>query len=102
MIQRELEYMYALERFGIKPGLEVMEQIMEGLGHPERDYKVVHIAGTNGKGSTASFVSSVLQTQGYAVGLYTSPHLRVGNERIQISGVQISDVELSVLVKEIR
>src|SRR5436190_20508957 len=102
MTEDELDYMYGLERLGVKPGLSVMEKIMEVLGHPERQFKTIHIAGTNGKGSTASFMASVFQETGYVVGLYTSPHLVKFNERIQISGIEITDEELGSLVKELR
>lgn len=101
-MQDELQYMYALERFGVKPGLDVMKNIMAVLGHPEMAWPSVHIAGTNGKGSTASFMATMLCKAGYKVGLYTSPHLLKFNERIQINGQEISDAELALLVQEIR
>lgn len=101
-MQSDLDYMYGLERFGIKPGLDVMHSIMEVLGHPELKWPSVHIAGTTGKGSTASFVASMLRQAEYTVGLYTSPHLVRFNERIQVNGAEISDQELKSLVREIR
>lgn len=72
-------------------GLERMLQLMERLGNPHLEIKTVHIAGTNGKGSTAAFISSVLTTAGYKTGLYTSPHLERFSERIKINGVEISE-----------
>ena len=102
VIEDELDYMYGLQRLGVKPGLEVMEKMMAALGHPERQFKSIHIAGTNGKGSTASFIASVLREAGYVTGLYISPHLVKFNERIQISDVEIADEELADLVKELR
>ncbi len=102
MLQDELQYMYGLQRFGVKPGLEVMERLMEALGHPEQKFRSIHIAGTNGKGSTASFLSSILQAAGYNVGLYTSPHLVVFNERIRLNGVDITDKHLARLVQQVR
>lgn len=102
MITPELEYMYRLQRFGVKPGLDVMERLMEALGHPEKKFRSVHIAGTNGKGSTAAFLSSVLRTAGYKVGLYTSPHLVRFNERIRLNGMDIADEELVWLVQQVR
>lgn len=72
-------------------GLERMLQLMERLGNPHLDIKTVHIAGTNGKGSTAAFISSVLCKAGYKTGLYTSPHLERFSERIKINGVEISE-----------
>lgn len=65
-------------------GLERMEALLKGLGNPEKDFKVIHIAGTNGKGSTAVMIASILEEAGYSVGLYTSPHLENECERVQI------------------
>ncbi len=101
-LKDELGYLYALTRFGIKPGLEVMERMMEILGHPERKFKSIHVTGTNGKGSTCAMLESVIREAGYKTALYTSPHLYTFNERIQINRVSISDVELAGLVWEIR
>lgn len=82
-------------RFGMKPGLERMEALLEALGGPERGLACVHVAGTNGKGSVAAMVASVLQRAGLGdVGLYTSPHLVFFNERIRIGGAPISDAAL--------
>lgn len=94
--------MYGLERFGIKPGLEVMQQMMELLGYPEQKFKSVHIAGTNGKGSTAAFIDSILRETDVTVGLYTSPHIYTFNERIRINGESISDEELVALIQELK
>ncbi|MBI3420965.1 MAG: bifunctional folylpolyglutamate synthase/dihydrofolate synthase [Candidatus Sungbacteria bacterium] len=102
MMNDHLQWMYTLERFGIKPGLGAMEEIMEALGHPERQWPSVHIAGTVGKGSTAAFMASVLGKAGYRVGLYTSPHVVTIHERIQIDGQQITDGELALLSQEMR
>lgn len=102
MIDKELEYLYGLERFGIKLGLEVMQELMERLGHPEKSFKSIHIAGTNGKGSTAAFVASALRKAGYNVGLYTSPHLIRFNERIQVNGEEITDRELIYFIELVR
>ena len=79
-MQETLGYLYGLERFGIKLGLEVVTELLGLLGNPQQQLKSIHIAGTNGKGSTANFISSVLQEAGYKVGLYTSPHLIKFNE----------------------
>lgn len=83
-----------------KPGLERTERLMAYLNHPERGFKSVHIAGTNGKGSTAHMLASVLQTAGYRVGLYTSPHLKDFRERIRINGVPIPESEVLRFVGE--
>ena len=65
--------------------------LVEHLDHPELQFKSVHVAGTNGKGSTSSMMASILQEAGYKVGLYTSPHLKEFRERIKINGVEISE-----------
>lgn len=101
-LQEQLAYMYSLERFGIKLGLEVMEQLLAALEHPERQFQSVHITGTNGKGSTAAFLESMLRQTGRKTGLYTSPHLVTFHERIRVKGVAITDEELISLIAEVR
>jgi dihydrofolate synthase/folylpolyglutamate synthase len=81
--------MYSLRRFGIKLGLDVIRSILQDLNNPHQNYNSIHIAGTNGKGSIASALSSVLRSCGYRVGLYTSPHLVHFNERICINNQPI-------------
>ncbi|MBQ9272600.1 MAG: bifunctional folylpolyglutamate synthase/dihydrofolate synthase, partial [Mogibacterium sp.] len=68
----------------VSDGLDRMKTLLDALGHPEADFRVIHIAGTNGKGSTAVMTASILEEAGYKVGLYTSPHLESECERIQI------------------
>lgn len=85
---------YSHSMFGIKLGLQNMERLCECLGHPERAYKIIHIAGTNGKGSTATTLEKILLEAGYRVGKYTSPHILKFNERIVANGVQISEEEI--------
>ncbi len=86
-----LEDLYALQRLGIKVGLEHTKRLLEVCGNPQDNFMSIHIAGTNGKGSTAAMISSILIKAGYKVGLYTSPHLLKFNERIRVNGVPISD-----------
>ncbi len=86
--------MYALRRFGIILGLGTIQGILSGLGNPQRKYACIHVAGTNGKGSVAAALSSILSASGYKVGLYTSPHLVHFNERICINNRQISNNEV--------
>lgn len=86
--------MYALRRFGIKLDLNVISGILKGLGHPQNHFKSVHIAGTNGKGSIAASLATILKHAGYRVGLFTSPHLVRFNERIQVNGHQITNDHL--------
>ena len=86
-----LDTMYQLRRFGIILGLETIENILKKLGDPHTQFKSIHIAGTNGKGSVASALANILYRAGYKVGLYTSPHLVRFNERIQINNQPISN-----------
>jgi dihydrofolate synthase/folylpolyglutamate synthase len=81
--------------------LEHMRILAGALGHPERRFQSVLIAGTNGKGSTAATLASIVRTAGYRAGLYTSPHLMRVNERIQINGEQISDVEFALIYERV-
>lgn len=89
-----LEAMFSLHRFGIKLGLDTIGNILDGLGRPQDDFAGIHIAGTNGKGSVASMLATLLTNAGYRVGLYTSPHLVRFNERIRINGRMISDADV--------
>ena len=86
-----LRAMYALRRFGIKLGLSTIRKILNGLGDPQDAFACIHIAGTNGKGSVASALASILACSGYKTGLYTSPHLVCFNERIQVNNRPISN-----------
>jgi dihydrofolate synthase/folylpolyglutamate synthase len=83
--------MYGFQRFGIKLGLTTIRKILNGLGNPHKAYACIHVAGTNGKGSVASSLASILYRSGYKTGLYTSPHLVRFNERIQVNSRQISN-----------
>ena len=83
-------------------GLDRMIQLMERLGEPHLDFKSVHIAGTNGKGSTAAFISSALGKAGYKTGLYTSPHLERFSERIKINDAEISEDDINAISDEVK
>ena len=96
-----LERLYARQARGIKPGLGVTRALMAALGNPDAGLPVVHIAGTNGKGSVAAMLSSVLCAAGYRTGLYTSPHLVKFNERFVLDGAEIPDGELNPLLAEV-
>src|SRR5882762_3373364 len=89
-----LEHLYRLERFGIKLGLDNIRRLLSLLGDPQRGLKVLHVTGTNGKGSVCAYAASVLEKAGYRVGLYTSPHLVRFNERIQVNRTLIADEEV--------
>src|SRR5205809_8104902 len=86
-----LEHLYRLERFGIKLGLDNIRRLLSLLGDPHHGLKVLHVTGTNGKGSVCAYAASVLEKAGYRVGLYTSPHLVRFNERIQVNRTPITD-----------
>ena len=83
-----------------RPGLESITQMAAYLGHPQQQFPCVHIAGTNGKGSTSHMIAAVLQEAGYKVGLYTSPHLKDFSERIRINGQSLASQEIIDFVKE--
>jgi len=89
-----LEDLYALQRLGIKVGLDHTWKLLEVCGNPQNNFKSIHIAGTNGKGSTAAMIASILREAGYRVGLYTSPHLIRFNERIRVNGIPITDKDI--------
>ncbi len=91
--QEILTYLYGLGRFGMKPGLDNIRSILRSLSDPQDGLQVIHVAGTNGKGSTSSFLSSILDEGGYRPGLFTSPHLISFTERIRVKGEEITESE---------
>ncbi len=97
-----LEYLFSLEHFGIKFGLENIRAILAALGHPERAYPSVHIAGTNGKGSVTALVDAILRAAGYRSGRYTSPHLIDLSERFAVNGVPASPDQLREAAERFR
>lgn len=99
--EEALNWIHGTLRLGIKPGLTRMELLLEKLNHPEKKNRFIHIAGTNGKGSTLTFISSVLQKEGYRVGTFTSPYIETFNERIAINSLPISDADLIHLANRI-
>ena len=99
-VQTSLNKLFALNIFGVKLGLDNTINFLEHLGNPQQMLKTFHIAGSNGKGSTASFISSILQECNYKTGLYTSPHFVKFNERIIINGKQIEDKYIAQFVEE--
>jgi len=93
--QEALEYLHSLGKFGIQPGLTRINALLQEMGNPERKFRSVHVAGTNGKGSTAAMIASILSISGIRTGLYTSPHLMEYTERISVNGVRIDQEELA-------
>ena len=100
--QDELSYLYSLQQFGIKLGLSNIKELCAILDNPQDKIQTIHVGGTNGKGSTAAIISSILNKAGYKVGLYTSPHLIDFTERIRINNVPVSEERVSCLVRHIR
>ena len=97
-----IAYLYELQRFGVKLGLENIRRLLTAVGDPHRRFPSILIGGTNGKGSTAVFLASILTTAGYRVGLYTSPHLLDFTERIRIDGEAIAHADVARLTDELR
>ncbi|EMX4397402.1 bifunctional folylpolyglutamate synthase/dihydrofolate synthase [Listeria innocua] len=100
--QEALDWIHGTLRLGIKPGLARMEYIMEKLNHPEKANKWVHIAGTNGKGSTLTFIRSSLEEAGYKTGTFTSPYIETFNERVSVNGIPVSDQMIVDLANRIK
>ncbi|TKS58200.1 MAG: hypothetical protein EWM72_03142 [Nitrospira sp.] len=97
-----IEYLYGLQKHGIKLGLETMRTLLGKIGHPERQLRTLHIGGTNGKGSTAAMAAAILQASGLRVGLYTSPHLVEFRERIRVNGDMIPEEQVADLTGRLR
>ncbi|MBE3127565.1 MAG: bifunctional folylpolyglutamate synthase/dihydrofolate synthase, partial [Candidatus Atribacteria bacterium] len=97
-----IDYIYDLTKYGIKLGLKNINYLLYLLGEPHKKLKIIHVAGTNGKGSTCSSISSILQSDGYKVGLYTSPHLVDFAERIKINHKPIDRKKVSELLERIK
>jgi dihydrofolate synthase/folylpolyglutamate synthase len=95
-------YLASLKPLAMRLGLERMERALDAMGHPERGLRVLHVAGTNGKGSTCAMAAQALCEAGHRTGLYTSPHLVRFNERIAVDGRPIDDGELSRAVEALR
>jgi len=100
--EETITWLYSFEKFGIKLGLERIEFLCNELGNPQNSYKIIHVGGTNGKGSVCRFLQSILTTSGYKTGVYTSPHIQRFSERFIIDNKEISDSDVILLVKKIK
>ncbi|MFX3624042.1 MAG: folylpolyglutamate synthase/dihydrofolate synthase family protein [Ectobacillus sp.] len=100
--EEAIKWIHSRLKFGMKPGLERMQWMLGRLDNPERRIKCVHFAGTNGKGSTVTYMRSILQQAGYKVGTFTSPYIETFNERISVNGVPIPDEDLVQLVNSVK
>ena len=98
--QKAIDILTSSTKFHIKLGLERTQAFLELLNSPQEKYKIIHIAGTNGKGSTSAMLAEILKNAGYKVGLFTSPHIIEYTERIKINGVEISQEEFAKTILE--
>jgi dihydrofolate synthase / folylpolyglutamate synthase len=101
-VPEAFQYLFGLEHFGIKFGLTSVRSILDAIGHPERAYRSLHIAGTNGKGSVTAMVDAALRAAGHRSARYTSPHLIALNERFVVDGRPASDNDIVVAIDEVR
>lgn len=95
------EYINDIPRFTTKNSLEHTRELLDLLGNPQEQLQVIHVAGTNGKGSVCAYISRILESEGYAVGLFTSPHLISMNERIMIDGIPVSKEDFAAVFDEV-
>ncbi len=102
LYQETIDYLYALQKHGIKLALSNSVRVLEQMRNPHKKFKTVHVAGTNGKGSTSAFIASMLRAAGLRVGLYTSPHLVSFTERIRINGDLIPEKRVVELAQRVR
>src|SRR5699024_11576914 len=100
--QDGLKWIHKRRKFGIKPGIRRMKWMLEKLGSPEENINGINIAGTNGKGSAASYMRSALNYNDYDVGTFTSPYIETFNERISVNARPIHDDEIMELVEIVR
>ena len=100
--KESIDWLYSFKKFGIKLGLERINHICKKLGDPQKNLKVIHVGGTNGKGSVCRFLESILTLNGYKVGIYTSPHLIRFSERFIINNKEIPESDITLLVKKIK
>ena len=97
--EESLEYLANLNKFGINLGLARIEKLLELMDHPERKFKTIHVAGTNGKGSTTAMLTSILTASGIKTGMYTSPHLSRYTERMIVKGQEISPSQFAQAIE---
>eukprot|EP00828_Plagiopyla_frontata_P004304 TRINITY_DN11524_c0_g1_i4.p1 TRINITY_DN11524_c0_g1~~TRINITY_DN11524_c0_g1_i4.p1 ORF type:complete len:527 (+),score=95.16 TRINITY_DN11524_c0_g1_i4:143-1582(+) len=100
--EEAMDYIASVGRFGTNYGLKRTFRLLEILGSPEKKLKLIHVAGTNGKGSTTAMITKILRGMGYKVGMYTSPYLEEFEERIQINGINIPKETLVNLLEEVK
>lgn len=101
-LQETMAFIRSVSWLGCRPGLERITDLMRRLGDPQKELRFIHITGTNGKGSTAAMLAAILREAGYTVGLFTSPHLKTYNERIQVNGAGIPDEDLCAAAEAVK
>jgi len=97
-----LRWLYSFKKFGSKLGLERISYLLDKLDNPQNQINIIHVTGTNGKGSVCKFIGSILQKAGYKVGVYISPHLQRFSERIVINSKEISNKDIILLIEKIK
>lgn len=102
MLKEGMEYLNSRLMFGMVPGLESTRALCEALGNPQKNFKTIHVVGTNGKGSCSYYLSGVLQAHGYKTALYTSPHLVNLRERIRVNDAPISEEDLDKYLLQVK
>ena len=100
--EQAMEYIHAVQWAGHKPGLTRTRTLLAALGDPHKKLQFVHVAGTNGKGSTAAMLASILRAAGYTTGLFTSPYLERFSERMQVNGVPVPDAEFAAVCQTLQ
>lgn len=100
--KQSIEYIKEMEKQGMKLGLDVIRELLSRLGNPQDTLKILHIAGTNGKGSTSCFLTNILKESGYKVGTFNSPSVFGYNERILQDGCPISDEDVAKYISIVR
>ncbi|MBQ7464430.1 MAG: bifunctional folylpolyglutamate synthase/dihydrofolate synthase, partial [Lachnospiraceae bacterium] len=96
------KYIDSIARFGSKLGLDNIRNLMAYLGDPQEKIKMVHVAGTNGKGSTVAFLTGILMSAGYRTGMYTSPFVERFSERIRVDGKEIGEEDFARIATRVR
>ena len=100
--EQSIDYIHSIPKFCRPLGNANLEKLLTHLGNPQKKLKFIHIAGTNGKGSTAAMTAEILKKSGFKTGLFTSPYLEVFNERIRINGENITDNDLAEYVTRVK
>ena len=99
---KALQWLYSFDTYASKYGLERIIYLVDRLKNPQQDFRIIHVTGTNGKGSVCKCIGSMLQQAGYRVGVYLSPHLQQFSERITMNNVEIPDQDIALLVEQIK